>query len=78
MTNTKSLSITHDVVQLCDEFTEINSECAFLCDAISQLIKSDVGVEPRTAQGLELYCTSIKSKMINIENQLYQLHEKLR
>lgn len=53
---------TNDLLLLYDEFTEFQSQCTFLCDAVAALTRAGWVMDKWSANGLHMNATQVKTR----------------
>ena len=66
------------VVRLYDEFAQFSDQCAFLCDSFAAIPAQHEFIEPETIGGIEFYSRWLKTRLLEIKNELRKIHEQLR
>lgn len=84
MSNQSSELINEDVplsvelLNLYEEFVELHSNCSFLFDAVSCMLKSNIDIDPVAAEGLSSLSWQMKRKAGELKEELKRLHQKSR
>jgi len=65
------------VVRLYDELTQFSDQCAFLCDSFAAIPAQQEFIEPETIGGISFYSHWIKTRLLEIKNELRKIHEQL-
>jgi hypothetical protein len=66
------------VVRLYDEFAQFSDQCAFLCDSFAAIPAQHEFIEAGTIGGIEFYSRWLKTRLLEIKNELRKIHEQLR
>ena len=66
------------VVRLYDELTQFSDQCAFLCDSFAAIPAQQEFIEPETIGGIDFYTRWIKTRLLEIKNDLRKIHEQVR
>ena len=69
--------IAASLLELCDEFSEFNSYCAFLCDSFSCLAGKNEPVEKNRAAGVALFTDWMKYRMQLLQIELNDIQKQL-
>lgn len=65
------------VVRLYDDFTHFSDQCAFLCDAFAAIPAQQELIEPETIGGIDFYSRWLKTRLLEIKNEMRKIHEQL-
>ena len=60
-------------VRLCDDFVNLEGQCALLCEVLIGISQRDLPLEPASKHGVELFTGQLKQQMHLVKQQLYQL-----
>jgi hypothetical protein len=69
---------TNELLLLYDEFTEFQSQCTFLCDAVVALAIAELPMDKRSVNGLHMCATQVKQRAEVFEEKLVLSREKVR
>ncbi len=71
-------SLMGDLINLCDELSEFNDYCAFLCDAYASIVfrSQDEEIGISTVRGVAHTCTWMKLRMEEINTHLRKFQER--
>ncbi|WDE07594.1 hypothetical protein SG34_012305 [Thalassomonas viridans] len=76
-TSEEEQALASRTMELCDEFSHFTAECAFICDAFAAIVKDPACINEPAIFGIELTAYKIKTRMIDINNRLIDIHEEL-
>lgn len=65
------------VLRLYDEFAHFSGQCAFLCDSFAAIPAQQEFIEPETIDGIHFYSRWLKTRTLEIKNELQKIHEQL-
>lgn len=66
------------VLSLYDEVTHFSDQCAFLCDSFAAISAQQEFIETETIGGINFYSHWLKTRLLEIKNDLRKIHEQLR
>jgi len=66
------------VLRLYDEFAQFSDQCAFLCDSFAAIPAQQEFIELETIGGINFYSRWLKTRLLEIKNELRKIHEQLR
>jgi len=75
--NKKIRELQFKVVKLYDEFAQFSDQCAFLCDSFAAIPSQQEVIEPETIGGISFYSHWLKTRTLEIKNELRKVHEQL-
>lgn len=81
MKNHKSKNIRRlrlEFLELYDEFSEFSEQCAFLCDAFAAIPAQQELLEPGTIGGINFYSHWLKTRVLELKNELRKMYEQLK
>lgn len=77
MPSRPNLNLTNELLALYDEFTEFQSQCTFLCDAVVALAIAELPMDRRSVNGLHMCATQVKQRAEVLEGKLSGLRERI-
>lgn len=60
-------------VRLCDDFANMEGQCALLCELLASLSRRETPLEPATKHGIDLFIGQLKQQLTQVKQQLYGL-----
>lgn len=72
------LPLSIELLDLYEEFVEHHSNCSFLFDAVSRMLKSNTAVDPVAVDGLSSLSWQMKHKTGELKEEFQRLHQKSR
>lgn len=66
---------SRNLLMFYDDFVEFQCSCAFLCDAVTAMLQSNVEVEHETREGVNAYSDQIKQAARDLKKKLDAIHE---
>jgi len=68
--------LAQDLVVFYDEFVEFQAYCAFLCDALSAMVISEIILDDATQRGVSAYASQLKQRVEALKISLKQIQQK--
>lgn len=67
-------SITADEqwIRLCDDFVNLEAQCAVLCELLGCLSRRDLPLDQASKHGIDLYSNQLRERLIAFKQQLYK------
>lgn len=62
-------------VLLCDDFVDLEGECALLCELLMSLGQRDFPLDAASKRGAERFANQLKTRMAVFKQQLYKLRD---
>ncbi len=62
-------------VELCDDFVDLEGECALLCELLTSLGQRDLPLDAAAKRGIERFSNQLKTRMTVFKQQLYKLRD---
>ncbi|HTF96685.1 MAG TPA: hypothetical protein VL995_11175 [Cellvibrio sp.] len=69
---------TNDLLFLYDEFTEFQSQCTFLCDAVAALTRAGWVMDKWSVNGLHMNATQVKTRAEVFREKLHVLRGEMK
>ncbi|MGD8176274.1 hypothetical protein [Marinimicrobium sp. ARAG 43.8] len=66
-----------DLLNLDDDLAELGDRCAFLCDAVIALLKTDDCIDPSTLGGIHAYSDTIKGYIEQLRERLQRVRTQI-
>ena len=66
------------VVRLYDELTQFSDQFDFLCDSFATIPGQQECIDPEAIGAMSFYSNWLKSRLLEIKNDLRKIHEQLR
>lgn len=60
-------------VRLCDEFVNMEGQCALLCELLVSLSRRETPLDPAGKHGIDLFVGQLKQQLTQVKQQLYGL-----
>lgn len=61
---------TNELLLLYDDFTEFQSQCTFLCDAVVALVMSELVMDKWSVNGLHMNAVQVKRRAESLRDKL--------
>lgn len=72
-----AFSISSELLDYYDQFSEFSDQCAFLCDAYASIAANSETLDSHTARGLEHSTDWLKHRVGALKDSLKQIQEKV-
>ena len=66
------------VVRLYDELTQFSDQFDFLCDSFTTIPGQQECIDPEAIGAMSFYSNWLKTRLLEIKNDLRKIHEQLR
>ncbi|WDE02545.1 hypothetical protein [Thalassomonas actiniarum] len=66
-----------DMLLLCDEFSQFNEECAFICDAFAAIVREPEALDQATIAGFSHYSIWLKEQVADFKHRIHKVHQEL-
>ncbi len=73
----KENELAVELLSLCDEFSEFNNCCSFLCDSFSHIVNHPENINKNTANGFDCYACWLKNQTYVFNERLHAMHRLL-
>jgi hypothetical protein len=60
-------------IRLCDDFVNMEGQCALLCELLVGLSRRETPLEPAARHGIDLFISQVKQQLTQVKLQLYGL-----
>ncbi|WP_281557929.1 hypothetical protein [Thalassomonas sp. RHCl1] len=64
-----------DMLLLCDEFSQFNEECAFICDAFAAIVREPEALDQATIAGFSHYSIWLKEQVAGFKHRIHEVHK---
>ncbi len=61
-------------VSLCDEFVNLEGQCAVLCELLSCVSRREHPLEPAGRHGVDMVVSQLRERTTAFKQQLYKMH----
>jgi len=65
--------LNHRWIRLCDDYVNLEAQCALLCDLLNTMCLRDTPLDPPSRRGVEIFTGQLKHQAAQIKRQLYQI-----
>lgn len=72
----ESDSLAENLIVFYDEFVEFQAYCALLCDALSCMATTEMGLDDATQRGVNAFSSYLKRRVEELKITLKQIQEK--
>lgn len=59
--------------RLCDDFVNLEGQCALLCELLTSLSRRDLPLDPAGRHGIDMFGTQLKKRLAAFKQQLYKV-----
>lgn len=67
-----SMTADEQWIRLCDDFVNLEAQCAVLCELLSYLSRRDLPLDQAGKHGVDLYSNQLRERLITFKQQLYK------
>lgn len=67
-----SMTADEQWIRLCDDFVNLEAQCAVLCELLSCLSRRDLPLDQAGKHGVDLYSNQLRERLIAFKQQLYK------
>jgi len=64
---------TNEWVRLCDDFVNLEGQCALLCELLTCLSRRETILEPAGKHGIDMFVSQLRGNTAAFKQQLYNL-----
>ncbi|MES2675496.1 MAG: hypothetical protein V4660_14740 [Pseudomonadota bacterium] len=69
-------SLAESLVNFYDEFVEVQAYSAFLCDALSCMVSTQLEMDDATARGVCIFSSYVKRRLEELKTRLKQIQQR--
>lgn len=62
-------------LRLCDDFVDLEGQCALLCELVTYLSRRETPLEPAGKHGIDMAASQLRERTAVFKEQLYKMRE---